>query len=348
MVKKISIETLFEEGEGRILLDARSPAEFEHGYIPNALNLALFSNEERAIVGTAYKKESPEVAMLKGLDFVGLKMRFYVEEAERLAPKKKIVVHCWRGGKRSGSLAWLLDLAGFDVQVLDGGYKAYRNYILSKFGREFPKMIVLGGYTGSAKTEILYALQAKGEQFLDLEGIAHHKGSAFGSIGQKAQPTTEQFENNLFEQLSKIDVSKDFWIEDESRSIGRVYIPQQFWERMRARPVLFLKRPIEKRIEHLVKGYVGFADEGLSAAFEKIKKRLGGQHLNAALEALQQNDYKTAASIALKYYDKAYANSLQKRAETCEIIPFETEEDSIVEIAKLLLTKIKNDKINGI
>lgn len=345
MVDKIQIEQLFPELDNRVLIDVRTPAEYKNGHIPGALNLPLFSDEERVVVGTTYKQDSPEAALLTGLDFVGGKMSYFVKEAEKLAPDQKVIVHCWRGGKRSGSMAWLLDMAGFNVQVLEGGYKAYRTFLLSKLSNDFPKMIILGGFTGSAKTEILHHIRAKGEQFLDLEGIARHKGSAFGALGQELQPQVEQFENDLYKAFSKLDTSKRFWVEDESRSIGRVYVPQDFWAGMRRRPVIFLKRPTEVRTAHLMKEYACFSPEELSHSFEKISRRLGGQHLKTALEALQNNDYGAAAAIALRYYDKAYGNSLERRTETCEVIPFETNETSHEIIAEQLI-KFANERFD--
>jgi tRNA 2-selenouridine synthase len=344
MVEQIDIVQSMENLAGSILLDVRTPAEFEKGHIPGAVNFPLFSNEERAQVGTIYKKENPRAALLKGLDFVGGKMSHFIKKAEQIAPEKKVTLHCWRGGKRSGSMAWLLDMAGFEVKVITGGYKAYRQLIHAWFAKEFDNMIILGGFTGSAKTEILHELQKQGEQFLDLEGIAHHKGSAFGALGQEAQPHVEQFENNLYDAFQNIDISKRFWVEDESRSIGRVYVPQHFWNTMRKRPVIFLQRQLDHRVEHLVNGYAFFSPKELALSFEKIQKRLGGQHLKAALSALERKDYHLAAKIALKYYDKAYTKGLERRSETCEVIPFETMEPATETIAKHLIEFVNNER----
>ncbi|MCB0598142.1 MAG: tRNA 2-selenouridine synthase, partial [Phaeodactylibacter sp.] len=153
--KRITVSEALELEPGRVLFDVRTPAEYEKGHIPGALNLPLFSNEERAVVGTAYKQADPHQAFLQGLEYVGPKMRSFVEEARRKAPSGKVAVHCWRGGQRSSSMGWLLDLAGMDVQVLAGGYKAYRNYILEQFAACRPPLIIVGGPTGSGKTDIL-------------------------------------------------------------------------------------------------------------------------------------------------------------------------------------------------
>ncbi|MDX1942398.1 MAG: tRNA 2-selenouridine(34) synthase MnmH [Saprospiraceae bacterium] len=322
--KIIEVEQLFEIQQNRILFDVRTPAEFAQGHIPGAVNLPLFSDEERAVVGTIYKQQSPELALLKGLEFAGSKMRWYVEEAQRLAENQAVAVHCWRGGKRSESMGWLLGQAGFDVMIVKGGYKNYRNYIHTYLAEQKAPFIILGGYTGSGKTEILHELIKLNEQVLDLEAIAHHKGSAFGALGETEQPTVEQFENDLFEAYYKLNKTRRIWIEDESKAIGRVYIPDGFWQQMTHAPHIKLEIPLQERIQHLVDIYANYPKAYLVESFTKIKKRLGGLHLNQALEALEQNDFAEAARIALIYYDKTYEHCLQNKTEAT-IFPFNAE-----------------------
>jgi tRNA 2-selenouridine synthase len=315
-VKRIAASQLFELAGEWVLLDVRTPAEYAHGHIPKAHNLPLFTDDERAEIGTLYKQVGPKQALLKGLEHVGPRMRSLVEEAQRLAPAGKVALHCWRGGQRSGSLAWLLDLAGLEVQVITGGYKAYRNHILDQFAARPARLLIIGGPTGAGKTEVLHALRQLGEQVIDLEGLAHHKGSAFGALGEAPQPTVEQFENDLFEAFCQLDPARPIWLENESRSIGRVYIPDPFWRRMQAAPLLQLEVPFEQRLARLVKVYAQYPQEQLAEAFAKIGKRLGGQHLKAALAALDAGDYEAAAAVALSYYDKAYAHhTLSKHGE---------------------------------
>ncbi len=292
------------------LLDVRSPGEYTHGHIPGAVSFPLFSDEERAEVGTMYKQVGKEEAMELGLRFVGPKLESFVKEAKALAPARKVMVHCWRGGQRSGAMAWLLRMAGFEVEVLPGGYKAYRKLVLDSFESSPLQMVVLGGQTGSGKTKILYELEKQGEQIIDLEGLANHKGSAFGFIGELPQPTVEQFENNLFERILALDVSTRIWVENESHSIGRIFIPEPFWLKMRVAPLLNIKIPDEARIENLLEDYVLTDKADLEIAFNKISKKLGGQNLKEALEALERNDYASAARIALWYYDKTYQHGI--------------------------------------
>lgn len=300
----------FLTDSNRVLLDVRSPGEYRQGHIPGARSFPLFTDEERARVGTLYKQKGKDDAMELGLAFVGPKMAGFVQQAKVLAPKKQLAVHCWRGGQRSQSMAWLFRQAGFDVVTLEGGYKAYRHYILEHFGNLPLQIWIVGGKTGSGKTKILHELHKLGEQIIDLEQLAHHKGSAFGFIGESEQPTVEQFENDLFEAISKVDPARRVWMENESRSIGRVFIPESFWKVMKAAGLLNVEIPEEARIRNLLTDYVLTDKADLEKAFLKIDRKLGGQHLKTALEALQQDDFATAAQIALRYYDKTYQHCL--------------------------------------
>lgn len=301
---------LLPECATRVLLDVRSPGEFARGHVPGAVSFPLFSDEERALVGTLYKQQGKDQALLKGLDLVGPKMAGFVRRAARLAPGRRVAVHCWRGGQRSRSMAWLLETAGFDVAVLAGGYKSYRRHVLEGFGQYAGPLIVLGGRTGSGKTKILHELAQSGEQILDLEALACHKGSAFGSIGETPQPTVEQFENDLAEALRRLDPARRVWVENESRSIGRVFIPDDFWQKLKAAPLFNIEIPETERVQNLVADYAGCDPAELEAAFGRIDRKLGGQRLKEALEALERRDFATAAEIALGYYDKTYQHGL--------------------------------------
>ncbi|MEQ1747366.1 MAG: tRNA 2-selenouridine(34) synthase MnmH [Saprospiraceae bacterium] len=298
----------------RVLLDVRSPGEHTQGHIPGAVNFPLFTDAERAEVGTAYKQQSQETALLLGLRIVGPKMEGFVRDAKELAPQRRLAIHCWRGGQRSQSMAWLLRQAGFDVVTLDGGYKNYRQHVLAGFEEKILPLIVVGGKTGTGKTKILHALRDQGEQIVDLEALACHKGSSFGSIGEAPQPTVEQFENNLFEAVSRLDPAQRVWVENESHSIGRLYIPDGFWRQLRAAPLYNIKVPQACRIQNLVTDYVGHSATELEEAFLRIEKKLGDQNLKTAIEALHRSDYAAAAEIALHYYDKTYHYGLETSA----------------------------------
>lgn len=305
MVEYISVKELLERQDSGIpLLDIRSPGEFFQGHIPGAISFPLFNDEERKVVGTEYKHSGPEKAFLTGLEYAGKKMSHFVRQASSLH-SNNLLLHCWRGGKRSESMAWLLSQAGHHCFVLKGGYKAYRKYIRSELERA-TNLLVLGGMTGSNKTGMLKEMQYNGLQVIDLEALAHHKGSAFGHINEPEQPTSEQFENDLFYQWDKLDHSLPVWLEDESRTIGKVVLPDIFYENKRNAPLLVVEVPKESRIAHLVEDYAGIDDNYLYDALMRIKKKLGGDNLNACLQALEEKNYHMVADISLSYYDKAY------------------------------------------
>ncbi|MCS7036640.1 MAG: tRNA 2-selenouridine(34) synthase MnmH [Saprospiraceae bacterium] len=307
----------------RPVFDVRSPSEYAQGHIPGALNLPLFTDEERARVGTLYKQQGAEPAFLLGLRLVGPKLEDFVRAARKAAPQRQLAVHCWRGGQRSQSMAWLFRQAGFEVVTLEGGYKRYRQHVLDGFERTELPLLVLGGKTGSGKTKVLRALQHMGEQVLDLEALAHHKGSSFGAIGEAPQPTSEQFENNLFDAIKSFDLRRRIWVENESRSIGRIYLPMGFWRQKQVAPLLNIEIPHECRIQNLINDYAAAPLSELEAAFRRLEKRLGGLCLKTALEALQRQDFATAAELALAYYDKTYRFELENScASTIEALVF--------------------------
>ncbi len=307
MPEVLSIEDfLSQDRRQRLLLDVRTPAEYARGHIPGAINFPLFENEERAEVGTLYKQQSPQAALERGLELVGPKMAGFVRRARELAEGRPLTLHCWRGGKRSGSMAWLLELAGMNVSVIKGGYKAYRRKILAMLENPPWRLVMLSGKTGSGKTEVLRELKKRGAQVVDLEELANHRGSAFGALGMPAQPSTEHFANLLYEALAGMKPDQPVWVENESRSIGRVFLPEGFWHAMLRAPKFVLEVSDDARIRRLLRDYAVFSGEELYASFEKIARRLGGLRLKQAGEALRAGDYATAARIALAYYDKAY------------------------------------------
>ncbi len=297
------------------VLDVRAPGEYKAGHIPGAFNLPLFDDVERARVGTSYKQQSPEEAMLLGLELAGTHMRDYVEKARALlgTDTREVVLHCWRGGKRSEAMAWLLRFAGFSVRRLRGGYKVYRQTAHEFFDARVFTFNIVGGCTGAGKTEVLQVLAEMGEQVIDLEGMANHKGSAFGSIGEQPQPTNEQFENELFLRLRVLDPSRPVWLENESKNVGRVYLPEAFWRQMRDSVLYSIEVDPAVRLERVI-GY--YAGEGHTAAlleaFGKIKKRLGGLEYQQAVQALEAGNIRDAARIALAYYDKSYLFQLSQ------------------------------------
>ena len=344
-IQKITIEEFLQLVKHHPVLDVRSPGEYNHAHIPAAYNLPLFTDEERKQVGIAYKQQSREAAIKIGLDFFGVKMRKMVEEVEFLVSRfsfadeissitnngqpetRNVLVHCWRGGMRSAGVAWLLDLYGFKVYTLVGGYKAYRKWVLSHFEKEY-NFNIIGGYTGSGKTLLLHELIKQGQRVVDLEALAKHKGSAFGALGEDPQPKQEMFENLLGEALSDFhsrafeangsptindQQSPVIFLEDESQRIGNLQIPMPLWSTMRKAPVCFLDIPFEKRLAHITEEYGKFEKEQLIEAVLRIQKRLGGMQTKNAVEFLQEGKYRDCFSILLIYYDKWYSKGLYNR-----------------------------------
>ena len=295
------------------LLDVRTPAEFSHGHIPGAMNLPLFSNEERVQVGTAYKQKGREPAILLGFDLTGSKWSGFIKAALMMAPDKKVAVHCWRGGMRSGAMAWALDLYGFDVFVIAGGYKNYRRWAYQQFQRS-NNISLIGGMTGSGKTKILHELSRVGEQIIDLEDIAKHQGSVYGSMNKLVQPTQEQFENNLALALSKTNPQNTLWVEDESINIGRCQVPKTFWTQMTKAPLVDIQLPAELRVTALAEEYGSLDKEFLIASTTKIRKRLGPEQYKIAVSAILENRMEDFIRQVLVYYDKTYRTGLRSRS----------------------------------
>jgi tRNA 2-selenouridine synthase len=307
---KLKVEDFVSKMRGKVILDIRTPAEFREGHLPNAISFPLFNDEERVIVGTLYKQQGKDAAVLKGLELVGPKLKGFVLKARK--QPGELFLYCWRGGMRSSSMAWLLSTAGREVYVLEGGYKAYRGYGRDLISKGL-NLIMLSGPTGSGKTEILHQLDKMGHQVLDLEGLAHHRGSSFGGIGQLPQPSTEHFTNLIFEKILSFDLSRPVWVEGESQTIGRVSILNELFSQMNCCSTIRIDPPKAERVERLLRDYAGFPAEELRQSIEKISKRLGGKETKETLEALASGDFRKVTEITLGYYDKSYEFSMARR-----------------------------------
>ncbi len=329
MADVVHIEQFLELSASYPVIDVRAPVEFLQGHIPGAINIPLFDDQQRKEVGTAYKQINKEAAMHLGLGYAGKKLVELAKEGEKKAGRNKtLLVHCWRGGMRSKSMVWLFETMGISCYLLDGGYKSYRRYLHELLERPM-KLNVVGGRTGSGKTPLLHQLEKLGKQVVDLEGLAKHKGSAFGALGEDQQPTTEQFENTLFQKLFSLDLGRIIWIEDESRNIGKCVIPGELYVQMRASKIIFLDIPREKRALHLVVDYASYDALALKSCISKIEKKLGGDRTREALESIDQKDFYNTAMITLLYYDKAYMHSLEKNHDRYHTIVSEVVDSTI-------------------
>jgi len=346
-IQKLTIEDFLKLAKEYPVLDVRSPGEYHHAHIPGAYSLPLFTDEERKVVGTAYKQQSREAAIKIGLDYFGVKMKKMVEEVEKLVcgltfvvnenepsegreinhkpqTTKTILVHCWRGGMRSAGVAWLLDLYGFKVYTLVGGYKAYRKWVLAQFEKQY-HFHIIGGFTGSGKTEVLRALPREANTVVDLEALASHKGSAFGAIEGQPQPKQEMFENLLAQALSEAtshipNPESCIWLEDESQRIGNLQIPISLWHTMRNSPVYYLDIPFEERLAYITEEYGKLPAQKLEDAILRIQKRLGGLEARNALDHLREGKLTDCFRILLTYYDKWYQKGLHNRENLASLL----------------------------
>ncbi|WP_416487643.1 tRNA 2-selenouridine(34) synthase MnmH [Brachyspira hyodysenteriae] len=342
MVKVIDIEEFLKLAnyDELPIIDVRSPIEYNHAHIPNAHNVYLFNDEERKDVGTIYKQIGRKEAILKGLEYVSVRMTSILKTIDEIAKKynstNKILMHCFRGGMRSESTAWLCSSYGYEVYVLKGGYKRYRNYVLDSFERDY-KIYLLTGRTGSGKTLILNKLKSIGYNVIDLEQIAKHKGSAFGWINEGEQPSQEQFENNLSYELLKYDIDSTLWFEDESLLIGRRAIPKSLFNKMReAKKIIYLDIPKECRAEYIVNTYGKYNINDLKESILKIKKRLGGERLKESLELLDNGKVYECVLNMLYYYDKAYKLSINEE----NLVSIKCADNNFDDIVKLIIKEI--------
>ncbi len=300
------------ENPERIVVDLRTPSEYAQGHMPGSVNVPLFTDEERVKVGTLYKQAGREIAFQHGLKFVGPRLADMTKRIRNLAKGKPLVFYCWRGGMRSESVCWLMGLGGMNVSRIKGGYKAYRRYIRNAF-TEPANMVILGGYTGTGKTDVLLELERQGVQIVDLEGVASHKGSVFGHINESPQPSSEQFENNLFEVWQCIDKKEIVVVENESAAVGSVSVPEPLYRQMRRAPVVSISIPLSKRVERLVVEYGVDDTQALLDAVGRIAKKLGGENRQKVEQYLQEHRFDKACEILLEYYDKYYERGVQAR-----------------------------------
>ncbi|MCS4434851.1 tRNA 2-selenouridine(34) synthase MnmH [Aquiflexum gelatinilyticum] len=305
----IDLDRFLAMRESIPILDARSEGEFIQGHIPGSINLPILNNEERKIVGTIYKQQGNQEAIIKGFELVGPRFSSIIQEALALFPEKKILTYCWRGGMRSEIMSWLLSMAGFQILRLKGGYKTYRTltYETVHAKRDF---IVLGGKTGVGKTVLLHGLKKMGESVIDLEDLAKHKGSSFGGIGQPTQPSIEHFENLLAEELFKIPLSEKIWIENESRRIGKVNLADELYANIIASPLIEISKSESERINHIAEEYAILPQNELLEAVKRLQKKLGGKRTAEAIEDIIAHRHSSWIANMLVYYDKTYGFEL--------------------------------------
>jgi tRNA 2-selenouridine synthase len=304
--------SLYKVGEVPVL-DVRSEKEFEKGHIPGAINIPLLNNEHRHLVGCCYKEQGQSKAIELGYALVGPLFPEIQEKALQATSERRVILHCWRGGLRSKITAGLLAEVGFEVLMVEGGYKKWRNTWLLEL-EKIRDIKIVSGLTGSGKTGLLHALRDKGQQVIDLEGMAHHRGSAFGGLGLPEQPTQEQFENILCHALWLMKEGP-LYVESESRMIGKMRIPDPFFNQMLLAPRIEVNRTNPFRREEILRIYGVFPIEELVEKTSQLSKRMGSEQTQEAVAALEAGDRVKWLDILLHYYDKNYVHHHEKIAQ---------------------------------
>lgn len=330
---------------GALVVDVRSPAEFAEATIPGAINVPIFSNEERAEVGTLYKQTGRKDARRRGIEIVSPKipqMLAQVEEA-RDPESPPVVVFCWRGGQRSLAITTFLNLAGIPARQLKGGHKAFRRRVIDYFEQtEFNRTLVLRGLTGVGKTLLLQRLSAEDYPVIDLEGLANHRGSAFGGLGLGDQPGQKMFEAQLWNRFEECRSAGYLVTEGESRHIGRLVVPPRFHRVMQEQTSLWIDASLDYRVRVILDDYP--ARDDLTAAFEPpllaLKERLGNSAVADLLELLQQKQWEELTRrLMVDYYDPLYLHTLPERRVEIQI---KTLDDGVAEL-KRAITQLLQD-----
>jgi tRNA 2-selenouridine synthase len=300
------------------IIDARSESEFQLDHIPGAVNWPSLNDEERKRVGTIYVQDSPFEARKRGAALVAANVARHIEMHVLDKPKSwQPLVYCWRGGQRSGALALVLSQIGFRVQVIQGGYKAFRTAVLAALPALAQRLHyrVVCGPTGCGKTRLLHALADAGAQVLDLEALANHRSSVLGAIPGRPQPSQRHFETRLWDTMSRFDPSRPVFVESESRKVGNLAVPGELMQAMRTSPCLRLQLPDDERVALLLEDYALFVSDPslFRDRLEALVPLRGKAQVAAWQTMVQQGDFDTVVrELLARHYDPGYAASMAR------------------------------------
>lgn len=315
---------------GAVLIDARSPAEFAEATIPGAINIPILDDAERKEVGTLYKQAGKAEARRRGVELVSPKIPLMVEQVAgfQSGTSLPVVVFCWRGGMRSLALTQFLELAGVPARQLSRGHKGFRRHVLDFFENgPWGRLVVFRGLTGVGKTHYLHRLAENGFPIIDLEGLANHRGSAFGSLGLPPQPTQKMFEALVWDVLRKVPKGTFVLAEGESRHIGRVILPVKLYHSLQVETSIWLKADLSKRVANILSEYP--AIDSLKGDFaepiKSLKERLGNRTVRRYLELLDAGKWaELVGDLMENYYDPLYRHTLPERRIEVDLEPEET------------------------
>ena len=339
MFRDISLQDLFslQEKEPHTIIDVRSPSEYKEASIPGSINIPVFTDEERAEIGTLYKQVSKEAANERGLDIFAAKLPAFIREFKTI--DTSMTVFCWRGGMRSKTAATVLDLMGIHANRLSGGIRTYRQWVVKELEKEVfpPELIVLNGYTGSGKTAILKRLADVGHPVIDLEQLAGHRGSIFGQIGLKPN-NQKKFDSLLIHELDKVKKAPFVYIEGESKRIGKVLLPSFLFDKKENGIHVFIHLPTEERVKNILADYNPWESrDKFIEAFTLIKRRIHVPIAKEIEQSLEDGHFETAVKLLLEnYYDPRYEYSTTKHPhENNFVIHADTIDDAYEQLMKL-------------
>jgi len=340
MRETIELEKALEQKrKGALIIDVRTPAEFAETTIPGAVNVPIFSNEERVQVGTLFKQQGRKDARKLGVQLVAPKIPQLMERIENLRQGHSgpVIVFCWRGGMRSLAMTSFMNLAGIPAQQLLGGHKGFRRKVLDYFEQpHWPPVFVLRGLTGVGKTRVLHQLEEMDYPVVDLEGLANHRGSAFGALGLEPQPAQKKFDALLWDRLDQLKDKPYLVTEGESLHIGRVMVPKSFHQAMQIQTSLWLTTSLDVRTQIILEDYPAL--DQLREQFKKpinaLKERLGSKVVTEFLKLLDSGQWdKLVRELMVRYYDPLYMHTLpEKRVE----IELETVDSATQKVAAAL------------
>ncbi|MEK4146091.1 tRNA 2-selenouridine(34) synthase MnmH [Robertmurraya sp. FSL W8-0741] len=334
-----TVEEFLNHQEIYIPVDVRSPGEFQDSRIPNAINVPLFTDEERSEIGTLYKHEGQKAAKWRAMELVSPKLPSLLEEIREIEKtNRKPLLYCWRGGMRSQSIAHFAMMSGLHIQRLEGGYRAYREYIVDRIPTMLPKQaVVIYGLTGTGKTEILHRLKEFGYPVLDLEGYANHKGSVFGAIDGHQPYNQKMFDALLFEDLQCIANSPYFFMEGESKRIGHAVQPQELYEKKENGIHIRIVSDLQSRVERIYEQYVEETDAfhaRVEYALGRIIKRIKPEEIQKKIQhCLAEKNYREMIQLLIvHYYDPRYDNKINESLNTALEVQFESPEKAAKQI----------------